>query len=73
MTTDNEGRYDATTEPFEAKFVDKWLRWSKSADYVVMSDGFSSFLPWTPQLVSYFDANFRLMASGFRTNVYGRT
>ena len=58
------------TRPFPAAFVNDWRSWLERADYVVLSVPQSDYLPWTPELVTWFNKNYLLVSSQPRTYVY---
>ena len=58
--------------PFHQEFVDDWQRWLETADYVVLSVPQSNYVPWTPELLAWFDDHYVLVGEGPRTYVYYR-
>jgi alpha-1,2-mannosyltransferase len=52
-------RFGSTVQgPFPAKFKNEWATWLSQADYVVTLAQYSGYIPWTPTLASWFNANF---------------
>lgn len=72
LLTENDGRLDASTRPFEAAAVNAWAGWIDQADYVVLAAPGSSFIPWTPALSARFADSFVLVGQADRTFVYER-
>lgn len=70
--TDNDG-VPPPAQPQSEAFVAKWLSWFERADYVVLSVPQSDYLPWTPSLISWFSANYHLVASQPNVYVYKHT
>jgi Flp pilus assembly protein TadD len=70
--TDNNG-VPPPAQPQSEAFVAKWLSWLEKADYLVLSVPQSDYLPWTPSLLSWFSANYHLVASQPHVYVYKRT
>jgi 4-amino-4-deoxy-L-arabinose transferase-like glycosyltransferase len=68
--TDNDGIGPNAQVPHSKPFVAKWRSWLGRADYAVLSAPQSSYVPWTPDLISWFNSNYRLAASGPRAYVY---
>ena len=62
----------ATPPPYQAGLVDRWGRWLQKADYVVLSVERSDFIPWTPELIEWFDTHYVLVGTGPRAYVYVR-
>jgi hypothetical protein len=56
--------------PHSETFVAKWRSWLGRADYAVLAAPQSDYLPWTNDLVSWFNSNYRLVASESRVYVY---
>jgi hypothetical protein len=69
--TDNNG-IPPPGQPSDT-FVAEWQSWLEQADYVVLSVPRSDYLPWTPSLTSWFNANYSLVASQPHVYVYRRT
>ena len=67
--TDNDG-IPPPAQPSSHAFVAKWLSWLEQTDFVVLSVQLSDYLPWTPNLISWFNSNYRLVASGPHVYVY---
>lgn len=61
-----------TPPPYRPAFVDRWREWFERADYVVLSVELSDFVPWTPDLIAWFEDHYVLVGSGPRTFVYVR-
>jgi hypothetical protein len=70
--TDNDGSPPPAQVHSDA-FVAKWFSWLGQADYAVLSVPQSDYLPWTPSLISWFNANYQLVASDPHVYVYKRT
>jgi hypothetical protein len=66
----DNGQPPPATRPFPTAFVNDWRSWLERADYVVLSIPQSDYLPWTPDLVAWFNKNYLLMSSQPRTYVY---
>ncbi|GAB3200538.1 hypothetical protein GCM10027062_20440 [Nocardioides hungaricus] len=58
--------------PYRDEFVGQWATWLRQADYVVLSVPRSNYVPWTPELLGWFDRSYVLVGSGPRTYVYYR-
>lgn len=56
--------------PFPEAFVAKWRSWLEAADDVVLSVPFSDYIPWTPDLIAWFNRSYRLVFSLERVYVY---
>jgi hypothetical protein len=67
--TDNDGIAPPAAPRSEA-FVAKWRTWLGRADYAVLGAPQSDYLPWTNDLVSWFNSNYRLVASQPSVYVY---
>jgi hypothetical protein len=67
--TDNDGHAPPTNRRSTA-FVAKWRSWLERADYAVLTVPQSDYLPWTPELISWFNSNYRLAASQSMVYVY---
>ena len=67
--TDNDG-FPPPSPPLEAAFVAKWRSWLERADFVVLSTPQSDYVPWTPDLITWFNSNYRLLASQPGVYVY---
>src|SRR6266511_3161847 len=67
--TDDEG-VAPPAHPVSQAFVDKWRSWLERADYLVLGVPQSNYVPWTTELLSWFDSNYGLVASGPRVYVY---
>jgi alpha-1,2-mannosyltransferase len=61
-----------TPPPYQLAFVERWRTWLEEADYAVLSVQFSDFVPWTPELVAWFNAHYVLVGSGPWTYIYLR-
>src|SRR5205085_225659 len=70
--TDNDAKPPPAQPPFPAEFTAKWRAWFERADYAALSVPFSNYIPWTPELVSWFNANYTLELTLPRTYVYRR-
>jgi alpha-1,2-mannosyltransferase len=70
--TDNNATPPPAQPPFPAAFTAKWRRWFERADYVTLSVQLSNYIPWTTELVSWFNANYTLELTLPRTYVYRR-
>jgi hypothetical protein len=68
--TDNDGIGPNAQVPHSEHFVAKWRSWLERADYVVLSAPQSNYVPWTMELIAWFNGNYRLVASGPKTYVY---
>jgi alpha-1,2-mannosyltransferase len=68
--TDNHGVAPPAKPPYSEAFVATWRSWLDHADYAVLADQRSDYVPWTPELVSWFDANYRLVGSQPRVYVF---
>jgi uncharacterized membrane protein HdeD (DUF308 family) len=67
--TDNDG-IPPPAPPTSETFVAKWRSWLDRADYAVLTVPRSSYVPWTADLTSWFESNYRLVASGPQVYVY---
>ena len=67
--TDDDG-VAPPARPVSQAFVDKWTSWLERADYAVLGVPQSDYVPWTPDLVAWFNGNYRLVASEPRAYVY---
>lgn len=47
--------------PFAPSFVDEWARWLDHSDDALTMSQYSGYIPWTPPLTSWFDANFKVI------------
>ena len=55
--------------PFNAKLVAAWRSWLGAADYAVLTD--SPFrIPWSPDLIAWFNQNYRLISSSYGAQVF---
>ncbi len=70
--TDNDAKPPPAAPPFRPGFTEKWRGWLERADYVTLSVPLSNYIPWTPELVAWFDANYTLELTLPRTYVYRR-
>jgi hypothetical protein len=70
--TDNDGIGPNAQVPHAEPFVAKCRSWLERADYAVLSTPQSNYVPWTPDLISWFNGNYRLIASGPNAYVYQR-
>jgi Glycosyltransferase family 87 len=70
--TDNHATPPPANPPFPEAFTSKWRAWLESADYVVLSVPQSNYIPWTPDLVAWFNTTYRLTLDLPRTYVYER-
>jgi hypothetical protein len=70
--TDNDATPPPANPPFPASFTAKWRAWFERADYVTMSVEFSNYIPWTPELASWFSANYSEVLRLPHTYVYRR-
>jgi hypothetical protein len=70
--TDNHRTPPPANPPFPAAFTAKWRAWFARADYVALSVPLSNYVPWTPDLVTWFDANYTLVSSLPHTFLYRR-
>ncbi len=68
--TDNGGDPPGAKPPFPLAFRAKWLSWMETADYAVLSVRYSNYIPWSPDLITWFNASYQLVAEGPRTFVY---
>ena len=68
--TDNHQTPPPAQPPFSAAFTAKWRAWLERADYVVLSIPQSNYIPWTPELTAWFNANYALMLELPHTFVY---
>ena len=66
----DDGQPPPVSPPYPAAFSAAWQRWFEKANYVLLSVELSDYIPWTPQLISYFNHHFVLVASEPRTYVY---
>jgi Glycosyltransferase family 87 len=70
--TDNHQTPPPAQPPFPAAFTAKWRGWFERADYVALSVPLSNYIPWTPELITWFNANYTLAFSLPHTYVYHR-
>ena len=70
--TDNNQTPPPAQPPFPAAFTAKWRRWFERADYVALSIPLSNYIPWTSELVTWFNANYTLELTLPRTYIYRR-
>jgi hypothetical protein len=70
--TDNAGTAPPAQPPYRAAFVAKWRSWLERSDYAVLAAPQSDYVPWTPDLTSWFNSNYRLVASQPWVYVYQR-
>jgi 4-amino-4-deoxy-L-arabinose transferase-like glycosyltransferase len=70
--TDNHGAPPPVQPPFPAAFTRKWRSWFERADYVALSVPFSNYIPWTPDLIAWFNANYTPVSSLPHTFLYQR-
>lgn len=70
--TDNVGNPPSSPPPYEPAFVERWRAWLQSADYVVLTVPFSNYIPWTDELIAWFNTAYVLVAEADRTYVYQR-
>jgi hypothetical protein len=68
--TDNDGNAPPAPEPYDDAFVAKWRAWLGQAEYTVLWRTHSTYIPWTRSLTSWFNSNYRLVASGRNAYVY---
>ncbi len=55
--------------PYDPELVAAWQSWFAAADYAVLSA--SPFrIPWSQELVSWFNQNYRLISKGYGVQVY---
>jgi hypothetical protein len=67
---------DGIPPPAQAEsdaFVAKWFSWLEEADYVALSVPQSDYLPWTPNMTSWFNSNYHLVASQPNVYIYKHT
>ena len=69
----DDGQPPPASPPYPAAFSAAWQRWFEEANYVLLSVELSDYIPWTPELISYFNHHFVLVASEPRTYVYRRS
>lgn len=67
--TDNGGVLPPAPPQSDA-FVAKWRSWLEQADYAVLARPQSDYVPWTPDLTSWFNNNYRLVGSQPNAYVY---
>ncbi|MSZ77697.1 MAG: DUF2029 domain-containing protein [Actinobacteria bacterium] len=68
--TDNDGRPASSPPPYAADFVAGWQQALTRAKFVVLSVPLSNYVPWTPELIAWFEARFVLATSGAHAHVY---
>jgi hypothetical protein len=68
--TDNDGIGPNAQVPHSEHFVAKWRSWLERADYAVLAAPQSNYVPWTTDLISWFNSNYRLVASRPKAYVY---
>jgi hypothetical protein len=66
----DNGQPPPGTAPFPVAFVNDWRSWLQRADYVVLSVPRSDYIPWTGDLVTWFNKNYVLVSSQPHTYVY---
>lgn len=59
--------------PFEPQLVRTWEAAMRQADYLLLAAPQSSFVPWTPQLRSYFWSHYALVYTGPRVYLFQKT
>ena len=55
--------------PFDPELVAAWRSWFAAADYVVLSAN-PFRIPWSQELIAWFDQNYRMLAQGDGVTVY---
>jgi hypothetical protein len=70
--TDNDAKPPPAQPPYRAEFTAKWRKWLERADYAAWSVPLTNYIPWTPELVSWFEANYTLELTLPRTFIYRR-
>ena len=70
--TDNDAKPPPAQPPYRAEFTAKWRKWFERADYAALSVPLSNYIPWTPELVAWFEANYTLELTLPRTFIYRR-
>jgi 4-amino-4-deoxy-L-arabinose transferase-like glycosyltransferase len=70
--TDNNQTPPPAEPPFPAAFTAKWRGWFERADYVALSVQLTNYIPWTTELVAWFNVNYTLELTLPRTYVYRR-
>ncbi len=53
--------------------VEQWRVWLSEADYLVEVAPRSSYIPWTPSLLSWFDSHYQLITQQTGAYLYART
>ncbi len=66
----DDGASPPTKTPPPAAFSASWQRWIERADYMVLAFPEDEWIPWTSQMLSYFDANYVLLSSKDHVYVY---
>jgi Glycosyltransferase family 87 len=56
--------------PFEPQLVRTWEAAMRQADYLLLAAPQTNFVPWTPQLQSYFWSNYTLIYTGPRSYLF---
>jgi tetratricopeptide (TPR) repeat protein len=69
----DHGRPPPAPPPFPAAFVSKWKSAMNRASYVVLSIPESDYIPWTSELLTWFNEHFTLVSQQPRAYVYRRT
>lgn len=70
---ENDGQPPPSAPRFRDAFVAKWKDWLSQSDTVLMSVRYSNFIPWTPELVAWFNARFTETYALPHVIVYTRT
>jgi hypothetical protein len=66
---DNKG-IPPPAAPVSQSFVATWRSWFERADYAVLGIPHSDYVPWTPELVAWFNQHYRLAGSQPYVYVY---
>ncbi|MEU7893379.1 tetratricopeptide repeat protein [Nonomuraea sp. NPDC049152] len=59
--------------PFNQKLVSTWETSMRQADYLILASPHTTFVPWTPQLDSYFRSNYTLLYTAPHAFLFRRT
>jgi hypothetical protein len=70
--TDDDGALPHFSDSLPAAFVGRWRTWLERADYVVLSVRQSSYIPWSVDLLAWFNINYQLVSEQPHAYVYRR-
>ncbi|HEX3335392.1 MAG TPA: hypothetical protein VHS54_02960 [Jatrophihabitans sp.] len=70
--TEDHGALPHFADSLPPAFVNQWRTWLERADYVVLSVQQSSYIPWSRDLVTWFNASYDLVSAQPHAYVYRR-